>query len=208
MPQPKMKLKVGVIGPAGFGGSYLCVELINRGHEVIGISRNPEKIGAHELYTLRKVDVSVQNIEELAEAFGGLDVLVNEYGPHSAGHEALQYSQEAFCPLKVSKVLIKDSALPGSDTKDRVGCKARQSAILHHGWRLWEPLHAGKRVPVCPREQGLVAGLPPRYSRQRGTHLLHGRTPWTNGCWATSLQECPSCSAKGRRDAANAAGDR
>ncbi len=87
-----MKLKVGVIGPAGFGGSYLCVELINRGHEVVGISRKPEKLGAHDLFSTRRVDVSAHSIEELSAAFRGLDVLVNEYGPHSAGHEALQYS--------------------------------------------------------------------------------------------------------------------
>ncbi len=85
-------LKIGVIGPAGFGGSYVCVELINRGHEVIGISRNPCKLGSHERYTPRAADVSSHSIEELARAFSDLDVLINEYGPHSAGHEALQYS--------------------------------------------------------------------------------------------------------------------
>ena len=87
-----MPLKIGVIGPAGFGGSYLCVELIDRGHEVTGYSRNPAKLGKHKRYHPRVLDVSAQKIEELAEAFEGLDVLINEYGPHSAGHEALQYS--------------------------------------------------------------------------------------------------------------------
>ncbi|GAB7349164.1 hypothetical protein MBLNU459_g8101t1 [Dothideomycetes sp. NU459] len=85
------KLKIGVIGPAGFGGSYLCVELINRGHEVIGLSRSPSKLGSHALYTPRALDVASETVEQLAEAFAGIDVLVNEYGPHSAGHEALQY---------------------------------------------------------------------------------------------------------------------
>ena len=87
-----MPLKIGVIGPAGFGGSYLCVELINRGHEVVGFSRSPAKLGSHKRYRPQVLDVSSQKIEQLAEAFQGLDVLVNEYGPHSAGHEALQYS--------------------------------------------------------------------------------------------------------------------
>jgi len=87
------KLRVGVIGPAGFGGSYLCVELINRGHHVVGYSRNPAKLGVHPRYTPVTLDVGTQNIEDLAEAFAGVDVLVNEYGPHSAGHEALQYSK-------------------------------------------------------------------------------------------------------------------
>ncbi|EOD46637.1 putative cytochrome p450 protein [Neofusicoccum parvum UCRNP2] len=84
-------LRVGVIGPAGFTGSYLCVELIKRGHHVIGMSRSPEKIGAHEKYTPRKVDVDAQSIDELAAAFKDVDVLVNAYGPHTAGAGALKY---------------------------------------------------------------------------------------------------------------------
>lgn len=87
------KLRIGVIGPAGFGGSYLCVELINRGHEVVGLSRNPSKLGTHPLYTPRNLDVGSESIEQIAKAFAGIDVLINEYGPHSAGHEALQYSK-------------------------------------------------------------------------------------------------------------------
>jgi len=84
-------LTVGVIGPAGFGGSYLCVELIKRGHHVVGISRHPEKLGSHPLYAPRPGDVAALSIERLAEIFQGLDVLVNEYGPHSAGVDALKY---------------------------------------------------------------------------------------------------------------------
>ncbi|KAJ4345462.1 uncharacterized protein N0V89_011593 [Didymosphaeria variabile] len=84
-------LKVGVIGPAGFGGSYLCVELLNRGHNVIGISRKPEKLGSHERYIPRSVDIDSVSISELAKHFDGLDVLVSEYGPHTAGADALLY---------------------------------------------------------------------------------------------------------------------
>lgn len=92
----KTPLKVGVIGPAGFGGSYLTVELLNRGHTVIGISRNPEKIGKHERYIPRPADIDAVSIEELAESFSGIDVLVSMYGPHTAGAGALLYS--AFNP--------------------------------------------------------------------------------------------------------------
>lgn len=98
MPPTTSPLRIGVIGPAGFGGSYLCVELINRGHQVVGFSRAPEKLGNHELYTPLPVDITAQDIEGLAKVFQGLDVLINEYGPHSAGHEALQYSEYAIPP--------------------------------------------------------------------------------------------------------------
>ncbi len=86
-------LTIGVIGPAGFTGSYLCIELINRGHKVIGFSRSPEKLGTHPRYTPHTLDINALGIQELAKAFADLDVLVNAYGPHTAGHEALKYSQ-------------------------------------------------------------------------------------------------------------------
>ncbi|KAK5094643.1 hypothetical protein LTS08_008499 [Lithohypha guttulata] len=84
-------LNIGIIGPAGFTGSYLCLELINRGHTVIGISRNPHTLGQHERYLARAADVNSLSIESLAQTFKDVDVLINAYGPHSAGHEALKY---------------------------------------------------------------------------------------------------------------------
>ncbi|KAF2109523.1 hypothetical protein BDV96DRAFT_554816 [Lophiotrema nucula] len=84
-------LRVGVIGPAGFGGSYLSVELINRGHTVIGISRNPQKLGKHERYIPRPVDIVELSFTELAKYFEDINVLVSEYGPHTGGADALLY---------------------------------------------------------------------------------------------------------------------
>ncbi|KAF1949061.1 hypothetical protein CC80DRAFT_581824 [Byssothecium circinans] len=88
---PSKPLRVGIIGPAGFGGSYLTVELLNRGNTVIGISRNPQKIGSHPRYIPRPVDIDAVNITQLAQKFEGLDVLISEYGPHTAGADALLY---------------------------------------------------------------------------------------------------------------------
>ncbi|KAE8360256.1 hypothetical protein BDV27DRAFT_148838 [Aspergillus caelatus] len=82
---------IGVIGPTGFGGSYLSVELIRRGHAVIGISRKPQSFGTHPLYTPRTVDIETTTIDDLANSFRDLEVLVSEYGPHTKGAEALQY---------------------------------------------------------------------------------------------------------------------
>ena len=85
-------LRVGVIGPAGFGGSYLSVELLNRGHTVIGISRNPQKLGKHERYIPRPVNITELSFTEFAKHLEGIDVLVSEYGPHTEGADALLYS--------------------------------------------------------------------------------------------------------------------
>jgi putative NADH-flavin reductase len=83
--------KIGVIGPSGFTGSYLTLELLNRGHQVRGISRHPEKLGQHPAYSPYPVDLEKSSIEEISLAFSDLDVVVNGYGPHTAGEEALQY---------------------------------------------------------------------------------------------------------------------
>jgi putative NADH-flavin reductase len=108
-------LTVGIIGPAGFGGSYLSVELLNRGHTVIGISRNPEKLGKHGHYIPRPVDIDQVTIAELAEKFEGIDVLVSEYGPHTTGAMALLYStQHAIQPLEINTDTI--TAVPFLET--------------------------------------------------------------------------------------------
>ncbi|KAJ5631958.1 hypothetical protein N7490_008297 [Penicillium lividum] len=91
MTSMKQTKVVGIIGPAGFGGSYLAVELLRRQHIVVGISRNPQKFGVHERYIPRSVDVEKAEIDALADQLRDLDVLVSEYGPHTQGADALQY---------------------------------------------------------------------------------------------------------------------
>ena len=83
IPKAKKPLKIAVLGPAGFGGSYLCVELVNRGHHVTGISRSPEKLGSHKLYSAVSVDLEAASIDELAEAFKGHDVLIEYVSPQN-----------------------------------------------------------------------------------------------------------------------------
>jgi uncharacterized protein YbjT (DUF2867 family) len=74
-------MKVAVVGATGYGGSHVCLELLNRGHNVIGISRNPAKIGTHESYEPYPLDVGAASIEEIVEAFKGVDVVVNSFNP-------------------------------------------------------------------------------------------------------------------------------
>ncbi|KAB8208926.1 hypothetical protein BDV34DRAFT_222181 [Aspergillus parasiticus] len=100
---------IGVIGPAGFGGSYLSVELIHRGHTVIGISRNPQSFGAHPLYTSRRVDIETASIDELANSFRDLEVLVSEYGPHTQGADALQYKRRVSSHTITYSAIRRDS---------------------------------------------------------------------------------------------------
>jgi hypothetical protein len=72
--------------------SYLCVELLNRGHTVVGVSRDPEKLGKHPQYIPRSINIDEASVADLAKSFHDIDVLVSEYGPHTEGPMALLYS--------------------------------------------------------------------------------------------------------------------
>jgi putative NADH-flavin reductase len=98
----KKNLTVAVVGPAGMTGSYTVVELLNRGHSVIGISRTPTAIGKHDRYKPVSIDFDNSSISQIANSLEGADVVVkyrpktaetdgSAYGPHTGGADALQY---------------------------------------------------------------------------------------------------------------------
>ena len=74
---PLKSLSILIIGATGHGGSYLSVQLVNRGHRVTGMARNPSRLGEHPLYVPREFDVVeapfLSLIEELKQ---GYDVVV------------------------------------------------------------------------------------------------------------------------------------
>ncbi|KAK4956767.1 hypothetical protein LTR10_006295 [Elasticomyces elasticus] len=74
-------MKVAVLGPAGFGGSHVSVELIQRGHDVVGVSRHPEKLGKHDHYEPVVLDVTSASILELIDVFKSVDVVINAFNP-------------------------------------------------------------------------------------------------------------------------------
>ncbi|TDZ67826.1 Uncharacterized protein CTRI78_v002748 [Colletotrichum trifolii] len=76
-------LRVGVIGATGMTGSHAAVELLNRGHHVVGVSRNPSKLGENERYEPRSIDLGNSDVLDIAQQLHDLDVVVNAYGPHS-----------------------------------------------------------------------------------------------------------------------------
>lgn len=88
-------LTVGVLGPSGMGGSHITIELLSRGHSVVGISRTPESIGIHSEYEPRSIDLENAPIHDIAITFKDLDVLICAYGPHSSGVDAMKYSKFA-----------------------------------------------------------------------------------------------------------------
>lgn len=101
-------MKVGVLGPTGFSGSHCAVELLNRGHDVVGISRNPERLGQHEKYTPCHLAVETAPIEDIIATFSGLDVLVNAYNPSPGPGLYSMQANNLYEPPTASNVATND----------------------------------------------------------------------------------------------------
>ncbi|MBZ5634038.1 MAG: NAD(P)-dependent oxidoreductase [Acidobacteriia bacterium] len=68
-------MKIAVIGATGNAGSRIVTELVNRGHQVTGIARHPEKMQAGAGLTLHKGDVKDE--AGLAKLLAGHDAAVH-----------------------------------------------------------------------------------------------------------------------------------
>jgi putative NADH-flavin reductase len=72
--------KVVLIGASGFVGSALLREALDRGHQVVAMVRNPEKITLHhQNLEIKKADVS--SIDAVISACKGADVVISAYNP-------------------------------------------------------------------------------------------------------------------------------
>jgi len=69
-------MKIAIIGATGFVGSHILNEILNRNHEVTAIVRNPK---TSENVNWVKADVF--NVDELANALQGNDVVISAYNP-------------------------------------------------------------------------------------------------------------------------------
>ncbi|RDC62480.1 NAD(P)-dependent oxidoreductase [Adhaeribacter pallidiroseus] len=72
-------MKVALIGASGFVGAAVLNELIQRGHQITAIVRNPEKVKPSENVKAVKANVLEEN--EVAEAVKDHDVVVNAFNP-------------------------------------------------------------------------------------------------------------------------------
>lgn len=92
-------MKVALIGASGFVGASILTELLNRGHEVTGIVRSPEKVTVKsDKLTVKEVDVL--DTEALVSAVKGTDAVIsafnagwtnpNLYHDFIAGSESIQ----------------------------------------------------------------------------------------------------------------------
>lgn len=71
-------MKIAVIGTTGFVGKSITNELVNRGLEVLGISRSIIKSGKGNLTYIAS---DIYNVKELTEVIRRYDVVVNAFNP-------------------------------------------------------------------------------------------------------------------------------
>jgi putative NADH-flavin reductase len=70
-------MKVALIGASGFVGNAILKELLQRGHQVTAIVRNPEKVTRAENVTV--VSANVLNETEVSNAVAGHDAVISAY---------------------------------------------------------------------------------------------------------------------------------
>ena len=72
-------MKIALIGASGFVGAAVLQEALNRGHQVSGIVRQPEKLPQHAALTAVAGDV--YDAEALAPILAGHDAVVHAFNP-------------------------------------------------------------------------------------------------------------------------------
>ena len=72
-------MKVALIGATGFVGTPLLNELLNRGHQVTVLARDPSKLSPRE--GLSVVQANAQNAAQVQAAVAGHDAVLSAYNP-------------------------------------------------------------------------------------------------------------------------------
>ncbi len=73
-------MKIAIIGATGFVGTPILQEALSRGHhQVLAMTRSPQKLPPSASLTVREIDVN--DSEALAQALAGYDVAVHAFAP-------------------------------------------------------------------------------------------------------------------------------
>ena len=96
-------MKIAIIGATGFVGSAILNELVSRNHKITAIARNPK-----ETPEVKWIATDIFNVDSLAEAIKGNDVVVNAYNP---GWTNPNIYDEAIAGAKAIQEAVKKSGM-------------------------------------------------------------------------------------------------
>lgn len=72
-------MKIALIGATGFVGNYILKEALNRGYEITGISRHPERLPEHK--NLEGIKADIMDVNETSKILKGHDVVISAFNP-------------------------------------------------------------------------------------------------------------------------------
>jgi putative NADH-flavin reductase len=113
-------MKIVLYGATGRAGSRILTELLGRGHEVVAVVRNLDKLAPNDGLTVQQGDLS--SVEAIAEAIGGAQAVVSAYGPPADKTDQLldvtkreiaavqQVSQQANSPENAPRLIVVGGA--------------------------------------------------------------------------------------------------
>ncbi|WP_338490041.1 NAD(P)-dependent oxidoreductase [Pseudomonas trivialis] len=138
--------KIAIIGATGRAGSQLLEEALRRGHSVVAIARNTEKLAAQPGVTVKQVDAL--DAHALQQAVSGSDIVI------SAAHFATLPASAVIGPVKqagVQRLLVVGGAgsllLPdGGRVIDSAGFPEEYRAEASAGAEFLEALRQEKEL--------------------------------------------------------------
>src|SRR5581483_632046 len=127
-------LKVVLYGASGMIGSRILAELLNRGHQVTAVVRNPAKITASGVRVLKG---DVTEPESVAQTAKGADAAISAYGPPKGEESTLSASIHALLEglpaIGIKRLIVVGGAgsleaAPGASTRATPGAASRLPA--------------------------------------------------------------------------------
>ena len=107
-------MKIALIGATGFIGSAIRSEALSRGHQVLALVSQPEKLAETDQLKVRGIDVF--DTKALASTFAGVDLVISAFSGHKSADVAGYYRQgfdsilSAVQAAKVPRILVVGGA--------------------------------------------------------------------------------------------------
>lgn len=207
-------MKIALVGATGFIGSAILSEALARGHQVLALVSQPQKLTATSQLAVKGIDVF--DTSALTAALQGVDVLISAFSGHKSADVAGYYRQgfdsilRAAQAAKVARVLVVGGAASlkvadGSMLLDNPHFPAEYRGSAEGAWYALQQLRAQSTQPwsyLSPAAE-IFPGEKTGQFRLGGDQLLvdaDGKSRISNGDYAVAmLDEAENAAHKNQR---------